>query len=95
VANLLFIRDSWRNAHLSGITPVTEETKMADVNIEIRENGPLRVTGPITITDKDGKGYSIPEGQWVSLCRCGLSEKKPFCDSAHRDGGFQAVSGAV
>ena len=65
---------------------------MADVIIEIRENGPLRVTGPVTITDKDGKEYSTPEGQWVSLCRCGLSENKPFCDSAHRDGGFKAES---
>ncbi|MCH8987900.1 MAG: CDGSH iron-sulfur domain-containing protein [Chloroflexi bacterium] len=67
---------------------------MADVNIEIRENGPLRVTGPFTITDKDGKEYSIPEGQWVSFCRCGQSEKKPFCDSSHRDCGFEAESAA-
>ena len=65
---------------------------MADVTIEIRENGPLRVTGPIDIKDKDGKTYGIPEGQWVSLCRCGLSQNKPFCDSAHRDGGFQGES---
>ena len=65
---------------------------MAGVNIEIRENGPLRVVGPVTITDKDGKEYSIPEGQWVSMCRCGLSENKPFCDAAHRDQGFQAES---
>ena len=67
---------------------------MADVNIEIRENCPLRVTGPITITDKDGKEYNVPEGQWVSFCRCGKSEKKPFCDSAHRDAGFEAESTA-
>ena len=67
---------------------------MADVNIEIRENGPLRVTGPVTITDKAGKEYSTPEGQWVSLCRWGLSEKKPSWDSAHRVGGFKAESGA-
>ena len=65
---------------------------MADVNIEIRENGPLRVTGPITITDKDGKEYNVPEGQWASLCRCGHSGKKPFCDSSHRDAGFEAES---
>ena len=65
---------------------------MADVNIEIRENGPMRVTGPITITDKDGKEYSIPEGQWASLCRCGHSGKKPFCYSSHRDAGFEAES---
>ena len=67
---------------------------MADINIEIRENGPLRVTGPITIKDKDGNDYSIPEGQWVSFCRCGLSENKPFCDVSHRDGGFEAESTA-
>ena len=67
---------------------------MADFNIEIRENGPLRVTGPITITDKDGNNYSIPEGQWVSMCRCGQSQNKPFCDSAHRDTGFEAESKA-
>jgi CDGSH-type Zn-finger protein len=67
---------------------------MADNNIEVRENGPLRFTGPITITDKDGKNYSIPEGEWVSFCRCGKSEKKPFCDSAHRGAGFEAESSA-
>jgi CDGSH-type Zn-finger protein len=67
---------------------------MAGVNIEIRENGPLRVTGPITITDKDGKEYTIPEGQWASLCRCGDSGSKPFCDSSHRDAGFEAESSA-
>ncbi len=67
---------------------------MADVNIEIRENGSLRVTGPITITDKDGNNYSIPEGQWVAMCRCGHSNNKPFCDVSHRDAGFEADSKA-
>ena len=67
---------------------------MADINIEIRENGPMRVTGPFTITDKDGNNYSIPEGQWVSMCRCGQSKNKPFCDAAHRDAGFEAESKA-
>ena len=67
---------------------------MAGVNIEIRENAGLRVTGPITITDKDGKNYTTPEGEWVSLCRCGLSNDKPFCDTAHRDGGWKSESAA-
>ena len=65
---------------------------MADTKIEIRENGPLRVTGPIDIVDKDGNAYAIPEGQWVSFCRCGNSQNKPFCDASHRDAGFQAES---
>ena len=44
---------------------------MADVKIEIRANGPNRVSGPIEIVDMSGNSYTIPEGQWVSLCRCG------------------------
>ena len=43
---------------------------MADVKIEVRENGPNRVSGPIEIVDMSGANYSIPEGRWVSLCRC-------------------------
>ena len=67
---------------------------VADVKIEIRENGPNRVTGPIDIVDSNGDNYTIPEGRWVSLCRCGLSAEKPFCDGAHRDAGFEAESKA-
>ena len=67
---------------------------MADVRIEIRENGPNRVVGPIEIVDMQGNNYNIPEGQWVSLCRCGHSAKKPYCDGAHRDQQFVADSQA-
>lgn len=67
---------------------------MAEVKIEIRENGPNRITGPIDIVDATGENYTIPEGSFVSLCRCGLSEAKPFCDGKHRAGGFEAESKA-
>jgi len=67
---------------------------MADAKVEIRLNGPLRVYGEIEIVDADGKNYTVPEGQWVSFCRCGESKKKPFCDSAHRECGFEAESKA-
>lgn len=67
---------------------------MADVKLEIRENGPLRVYGPVEIVDASGANYTIPEGQWVSMCRCGHSQNKPFCDTAHREAGFQGESRA-
>lgn len=67
---------------------------MADAKVEIRANGPLRVYGEIEIVDADGKNYAVPEGQWVSFCRCGQSGTKPFCDSSHRDCGFEAESKA-
>ena len=67
---------------------------MADVKIEVRENGPNRASGPIEIVDMSGENYTIPEGRWVALCRCGHSSEKPFCDGAHRDAGFQGDSKA-
>jgi len=57
---------------------------MADTIITVRSNGPYRVEGPVTVVDPDGKEFALPEGQFVSLCRCGMSDNKPFCDSAHR-----------
>ena len=67
---------------------------MADVKIEIRANGPLRVYGPVDMVDAEGNPYTIPEGEWVSICRCGQSANKPFCDTAHRTTGFEAESKA-
>ena len=74
--------------------PTEEGRKMADVKIEIRANGPNRISGPIDIVDQDGNNYAIPEGRWVALCRCGQSATKPFCDGGHRDAGFEAESKA-
>ena len=36
---------------------------MADVKIEIRNNGPMRVYGPFELVDQEGKAYTIPEGE--------------------------------
>ena len=70
------------------------EKNMADVKIEVRANGPNRVYGPIDVVDQDGNAYNVPEGRWVSLCRCGQSGKKPFCDGTHMRCGFEAESAA-
>ena len=56
----------------------------------MRENGPLKVTGPITIVDSDEREFVVPEGAAVVLCRCGHSSNKPFCDATHRRIGFVA-----
>jgi CDGSH-type Zn-finger protein len=76
---------------------------MADVKITIRKNGPYRVEAPpgsIEMVDADGNPYDLStrmkEGKTAfSLCRCGASTQKPFCDGTHSKVGFQAAEAAV
>jgi CDGSH-type Zn-finger protein len=66
------------------------------VKITVRPNGPLRVEGPISLTDADGRHWDLTGKPAISLCRCGQSEKRPFCDGSHNRVGFQcAASPAV
>ena len=69
---------------------------MAGVEIKVRENGPYKVTGPVTLIDADGNPYSLgEEGEPIALCRCGGSTTKPFCDGTHSKTGFEAAERAV
>jgi CDGSH-type Zn-finger protein len=67
----------------------------AEVVITVRENGPYAVTGPARIIDVDGNEYDVSAKKRVSLCRCGGSTTKPFCDGTHSRIGFQAAERAV
>lgn len=64
---------------------------MSDVVIKTRENGPLLITGTITLTDHLGNVYNLEGKPNVALCRCGASARKPFCDGTHRTCGFIAT----
>ena len=66
---------------------------MADVTIEIIENGPYIVSGQVEL--KDGDGTSYPPKPRIALCRCGASTTKPFCDGTHSKIGFKAAERAV
>ena len=50
-------------------------------------SGPLWVRGGITIQAADGQAYEV-RGR-VTLCRCGASNNKPFCDGSHVSIGFR------
>jgi len=50
-------------------------------------NGPLLVTGRIEVRREDGSIAILPR---ATLCRCGQSEHKPFCDNKHLTTGFKA-----
>ena len=54
------------------------------VKITANSNGPLRVEGEFEIVDPSGKAFGLAGRTVISLCRCGHSANKPFCDGSHR-----------
>jgi CDGSH-type Zn-finger protein len=44
-------------------------------------SGPLFVRGRVEIVSESGESYEVRNR--VTLCRCGASENKPFCDGSH------------
>ena len=67
---------------------------MADVTISVRKNGPFRVEGPVKLVDPEGNEYDLTGKAGISLCRCGASKNKPFCDGSHNGCGFQSAENA-
>lgn len=57
---------------------------VAKATITVRDNGPLLISGDVQLVDAEGN--AIETREQFALCRCGRSEKKPFCDGAHRQG---------
>ena len=55
-------------------------------------SGPLWLRGGIQVTSADGHRYETRNN--ATLCRCGASKNKPFCDGAHASVGFKAKSKA-
>jgi CDGSH-type Zn-finger protein len=55
-------------------------------SIAVIRDGPLWVRGGIPIESADGSTYEVRNR--VTLCRCGHSSNKPFCDGTHSEIGF-------
>jgi len=58
------------------------------VKITCNHNGSLRIEGDFEILDPSGAAFGLAGRKVISLCRCGHSENKPFCDGAHKRMGF-------
>ena len=59
----------------------------APLTIEALPNGPLRCTGPLALRDHSGTSAFAAQ---TFLCRCGGSQRKPYCDGTHKKIGFSA-----
>jgi len=57
-----------------------------ELTITVKENAMYSFKGPVTIFSRDG--ISKTTRTKGALCRCGHSDKKPFCDVKHKKCGF-------
>ena len=58
------------------------------VTMRVKPNGSIRVTGEVDFLDADGNVVETKTD--FSLCRCGHSKEKPFCDGSHKAANFIA-----
>jgi CDGSH-type Zn-finger protein len=68
------------------------------ITITIKRDGPYRIEGDlseITLVSYDGQPISLEGKKGVSLCRCGASSNKPFCDGTHSKIGFRGAEQAA
>ena len=64
----------------------SDHGRNVEPSILIAKNGPYVVTGGVELVDASwGEGASKSE---YTLCRCGASKNKPFCDGSHWDINF-------
>lgn len=62
--------------------------------IRVRDNGPCLIDGDdVHVVDAEGNEFEITRRPFT-LCRCGHSANKPFCDGSHNREGFEATTRA-
>jgi CDGSH-type Zn-finger protein len=76
------------------------------VTVVVTVDGPYLVTGPVTVEHQviaqadAGESWTwkradeVTAGRRFALCRCGLSQNKPFCDDSHVAAGFDGTETA-
>ncbi len=84
---LTYALDDARKHHETGEPAWQSIEPTLPKSIALMPNGPLWVTGGISIIRSDNTPMEIRNR--VALCRCGHSKNKPFCDGTHAEVGFK------
>ena len=82
----LVVRD--KNAGNAAIEPDFPPSIVCVEDPQQNASGPLWVRGGVTIVGSDGHVHEVRNR--VTLCRCGQSKNKPFCDGTHAHVGWRA-----
>ncbi len=64
---------------------------MPATRITVINSGSLRIEGDFEIVDQEGRIFGLAGRTRVTLCRCGQSNTKPFCDGSHKSCGFDSL----
>ena len=75
-------RDDGITANVARTSAASATTRLTIVPLP---NGPLKCIGPLMLSGADGQIVSTHD---ISLCRCGASGTKPYCDESHKHIGF-------
>ena len=78
-----------RNNKMSEQKAQPAPSQQSQTTVQVSKGGPYLVKGKFVFVGTDGK-EEIKEGS-ITLCRCGGSNNKPFCDGTHRKIGFDQV----
>ena len=81
-------KENFRDRGAVGDTGTPLEAKGGTLTVKRAPDGPLLVSGNLTIVNAAGR--VAWQGTKAALCRCGASKNKPFCDGAHKTVGFKA-----
>ena len=68
---------------------------MSKTTLTINSNGSVKIEGDFEIVDRNGGVYGLQGRTVLSICRCGLSKNKPFCDGMHRKIGFDTKENPI
>jgi len=81
---------AWDNASGKAVEPEFEASAVLIEDPEKGCSGPLWLRGGVQVIGADGFAYE--RRNRVTLCRCGASRNKPFCDGSHASIGFSDQS---
>ncbi|MFI5253354.1 MAG: CDGSH iron-sulfur domain-containing protein [Bacteroidota bacterium] len=59
--------------------------------VQIKNNSSIKIEGDFELVDQNGNKFDLAGKKSVSLCRCGYTKDKPFCDKSHREMCYNSI----
>ena len=83
-------REFLNTGKITDVSEITPSQRASKITISCIKDGPITFRGRLRLHNQFGQECVKMRG---SLCRCGQSTSKPFCDGSHQRVGFRTKSG--